>query len=77
MTCAKFHQLRNTPFKKHKLLRHRLLGIQATHRTVVHKNINILELFLDNYFFPKYLRQPSIDLCNLSSFGDVVYKERW
>ena len=27
----------------------------------------------------KYLRQPSIDFnfCNLLSFGDVAYKERW
>ena len=27
----------------------------------------------------KYLRQPSIDFdfCNISSFCDVVYKERW
>jgi hypothetical protein len=31
-----------------------------------------------NFFRKKYLRQPSIDFdfCNLSSSGDVVYKER-
>ena len=48
--------------------------------TVVHSNIKILELFFEIYFFRKnYLRQPSIDFdfCNLSSSGDVVYKERW
>jgi len=40
----------------------------------------ILELFFEIYFFrKKYLRQLSIDFefCNLSSSGDVVYKERW
>jgi hypothetical protein len=45
----------------------------------VHSNIKILELFLEIYFFRiNYLRQPSIDFdfCNLSSSGDVVYKER-
>ena len=78
MACAKFRQLRNTPLKKHMLLRHRLLGLQATHKSVVHTNIKILELFLD-IFRKKYLRQPSIDfdLCNLSPSGDVVYKGRW
>ena len=32
----------------------------------------------NNVFLKKYLRQPSIDfiVCNLSSSGDVVYKER-
>ena len=37
------------------------------------------KLFLDIIFFlKKYLRQTSIDFdfCNLSSSGDVVYKER-
>jgi hypothetical protein len=30
-------------------------------------------------FLKKYLRQLSIDfdICNLSSSGDIVYKERW
>ena len=43
-------------------------------RTVVHTNVNILELFLDKYFFPT----TEFDVCNLSSSGDVIYyKERW
>ena len=37
-------------------------------------------LFLSIYFFPnKYLRQPSMDFdfWNLTSSGDIVYKEHW
>ena len=39
-----------------------------------------VRIVFDLYFFRKqYLRQPSIDFdfCNLSSSGDVVYKECW
>ena len=67
------------PVKKHMLLRHRLLRSQTTYRTVVHTKIKFSNCFLTyNFFRIKYLRQPSIDfdLCNLSSSGDVVYKER-
>jgi hypothetical protein len=42
-------------------------------RTVVHTNVKILELFLDIYFFSTI----DFDFCNLSSSGDVIYKERW
>jgi len=37
----------------------------------------ILELLLDIFFRTKYLRQPSIDACNVLPFGDLVYNERW
>jgi hypothetical protein len=44
------------------LLRHRLLRLQTTYRTMVHTNVKILESFLDIIFLQKkYLRQPSID----------------
>ena len=49
-------------------------------RSAYKHKTKILELFLDIYFFrKKYLRQRSIDfdVCSLSSFGDVVYKELW
>ena len=43
-------------------------------RSAYKHKTKILELFLDIY-----LRQRSIDfdVCNLSSFDDVVYKELW
>ena len=61
------------------LLCHRLLCLQRTYRTVVHTNIKILDFLTYNLFRIKYLRQPSInfDFCNLSSSGDIVYKDRW
>ena len=43
-------------------------------RTMVHTNMQILELFQDIYFFPeKILREPSIDfdVCNMSSSSDA------
>ena len=48
--------------------------------TVVHTSIKFSNCFLTyNFFRKKCLRQPSIDFdfSNLSSSGDVVYKERW
>jgi hypothetical protein len=61
------------------LLCHRLLCLQRTYRTVVHTNIKILDFLTYNLFRTKYLRQPFInfDFCNLSSSGDIVYKDRW
>jgi hypothetical protein len=43
-------------------------------RTMVHTNMQILELFQDIYFFPeKILREPYIDfdVCNMSSSSDA------
>jgi len=50
---------------------------------VVHANIKMPVLLLDIYFFPEKILKTTIDasidfdFCNLSSSGDVVYKERW
>ena len=40
--------------------------------------LSIVTNNLTHFFREKYLRQPSIDFgfCNLSSSGDVAYKER-
>ena len=51
-----------------------------SYRTVVHTNIKMPVLFFTYIFFPnKYLRQSSMDFdfWNLTSSGDIVYKERW
>ena len=45
----------------------------------MHTDIKILDFLTYNFFRTKYLRQRSInfDICNLSSSGDIVYKDRW
>ena len=41
------------PLKKHTLLRHRLLRLQTTYRTVMKTNINFSNCFLTSYKFPR------------------------
>jgi hypothetical protein len=69
--------LRNIPLKKHMLLLHRLLCLQQHTGPWCIQRYNISNCFMAYIFFPEEIQQPSIDICNLSSFGDVVYNERW
>ena len=55
-----------------------LTEFMYSYRTVVHANIKMSVMFLPIFFRNKYLKQPSIDIdiCKLTSSGDVVYKVR-
>ena len=65
------------PLKKHMLQLHRLLCLQQhTGPWCIHSYI-ISNCFMAYIVFPEEIQQPSIDICNVSSSGDVVYKERW
>ena len=59
-----------------------LCDFMYSYRTVVHTNIKYSYLFLNIYFFlyGKILKTTilsTLTFCNVSSYGEVVYKECW